>query len=92
LYRESAEVALAPGQTRTLSLPAWKADSTGEYPLIAFTKLAGDRHPTNDTLRDRGFRRRGTEAMSSQTTAHMAIMLFIIVGNVAFIITRRRKP
>ncbi|MFO7638089.1 MAG: hypothetical protein R6X14_02115 [bacterium] len=36
-------------------------------------------------------RRKATEAMSSQTAAHIAIMLFIIVGNVAFFATRRRK-
>ncbi|MEO0073127.1 MAG: hypothetical protein ABIK43_00500 [candidate division WOR-3 bacterium] len=36
-------------------------------------------------------RRKGTEAMSSQTAAHMAIMFFIIAGNIAFIVTRRKK-
>ncbi|HDQ99513.1 MAG TPA: hypothetical protein ENN51_04420 [candidate division WOR-3 bacterium] len=41
--------------------------------------------------KDWGLRRRATEAMSSQTAAHLAIMLFIIVGNVAFFATRRRK-
>lgn len=41
--------------------------------------------------KDWGLRRKGTEAMSSQTAAHMAIMLFIIVGNVAFIATRKRR-
>uniref|UniRef100_A0A7C4CCX1 Uncharacterized protein n=1 Tax=candidate division WOR-3 bacterium TaxID=2052148 RepID=A0A7C4CCX1_UNCW3 len=38
-------------------------------------------------------RRRATEAMSSQTTAHLAIMAFIVLGNIAFFITRaKRKP
>ena len=41
--------------------------------------------------KDWGLRRRATEAMSSQTAAHLAIMFFIIVGNVAFFATRRRK-
>jgi len=36
-------------------------------------------------------RRKGTEAMSSQTAAHLAIMAFIIIGNIAFFVTRRRK-
>lgn len=40
---------------------------------------------------DWGLRRKGTEAMSSQTAAHLAIMAFIIIGNIGFFITRRRK-
>ncbi|OYD17356.1 hypothetical protein CH330_00430 [candidate division WOR-3 bacterium JGI_Cruoil_03_51_56] len=36
-------------------------------------------------------RRKGTEAMSSQTAAHIAIMIFIIIGNIAYFVTRRRK-
>lgn len=36
-------------------------------------------------------RNRGTEAMSSQTAAHLAIMAFIIIGNIAFFATRRRR-
>jgi hypothetical protein len=36
-------------------------------------------------------RRKGTEAMSSQAAAHLAIMAFIIIGNIAFFVTRRRK-
>jgi hypothetical protein len=40
-----------------------------------------------------GLRRVATERMSSQTTGHLAIMLLIIVGNIAFFATRkRRKP
>jgi hypothetical protein len=35
--------------------------------------------------------RKGTEAMSSQTAAHLAIMAFILIGNIAFFVTRRRK-
>jgi hypothetical protein len=38
-----------------------------------------------------GLRNRGTEAMSSQTSAHLAIMAFIIIGNIAFFASRRRK-
>jgi hypothetical protein len=41
--------------------------------------------------KDWSLRRRGTEAMSSQTTAHLAIMCFIVLGNVAFFASRRRK-
>jgi hypothetical protein len=40
---------------------------------------------------DWALRNRGTEAMSSQTSAHLAIMAFIIIGNIAFFATRRRK-
>ncbi len=36
-------------------------------------------------------RNRGTEAMSSQTAAHLAIIGFIIIGNIAFFINRGRK-
>ncbi len=36
-------------------------------------------------------RRKGTEAMSSQAAAHLAIIAFIIIGNIAFFVTRRRK-
>lgn len=36
-------------------------------------------------------RRLGTEAMASQTAAHIAIMAFIIIGNIGYFVTRRRK-
>ncbi len=36
-------------------------------------------------------RRMATEAMSSQTSAHIAIMIFLIIGNIAFFMSRRRK-
>ncbi|MGQ9708808.1 MAG: hypothetical protein ACUVUR_08075 [bacterium] len=36
-------------------------------------------------------RNRGTEAMSSQTAAHLAIMAFIVIGNIAFFATRRKR-
>lgn len=38
-----------------------------------------------------GLRNRGIEAMSSQTAAHLAIMAFIIIGNIAFFASKRRK-
>jgi hypothetical protein len=41
--------------------------------------------------KDWQLRRHGTEAMSSQTAAHIAIMAFIVVGNVGYFISRRRK-
>ncbi|MCX7732128.1 MAG: hypothetical protein N2248_03065 [candidate division WOR-3 bacterium] len=40
---------------------------------------------------DWGLRNTGTEAMSSQTAAHLAIMVFIVVGNIAYFASRRRK-
>jgi hypothetical protein len=41
--------------------------------------------------RDWHLRMKGTEAMSSQSAAHLAIIAFIIIGNIAFFATRRRK-
>ncbi|MCX6842387.1 MAG: hypothetical protein NTX53_08930 [candidate division WOR-3 bacterium] len=38
-----------------------------------------------------GLRRKGTEAMSSQAAAHIAIIAFIIIGNIGYFATRRRK-
>lgn len=38
-----------------------------------------------------GGRNRGTEGMSSQTAAHIAIILFIVIGNIGYFATRRRK-
>jgi hypothetical protein len=35
--------------------------------------------------------RTGTKKMSPQTTAHLAIMLFIVISNIAYFATRRRK-
>jgi hypothetical protein len=40
---------------------------------------------------DWGLRRKGTEAMSSQAAAHLAIIAFIIIGNIGYFATRRRK-
>lgn len=37
------------------------------------------------------FRRKATEAMSSQTAAHLAIIIFIIVGNIGYFLSRRRQ-
>ncbi len=36
-------------------------------------------------------RNRGTEAMSSQTSAHLTIMAFIIIGNIAYFAVRRKR-
>ncbi|MEO0115917.1 MAG: hypothetical protein ABIK97_00060 [candidate division WOR-3 bacterium] len=36
-------------------------------------------------------RRKATEAMTSQTLAHIAIILFIIIGNISFFILRKKK-
>jgi hypothetical protein len=38
-----------------------------------------------------GFRGKGTAFMLSQSSAHVIIVLFIVLGNVAFILTRRRR-
>ncbi|MEO0025511.1 MAG: hypothetical protein ABIK54_01955 [candidate division WOR-3 bacterium] len=46
-------------------------------------------------MKDKGMdwelRNTGTEAMSSQTAAHLAIMAFIVVGNIAYFASRKRK-
>jgi len=36
-------------------------------------------------------RRRATEAMAAQTSAHFTIIAFIIIGNIGFFALRRRK-
>lgn len=36
-------------------------------------------------------RRRGTEGMSSQSAAHLAIMVFVIIGNIGYFATKRRR-
>lgn len=36
-------------------------------------------------------RRRATEAMASQTSAHFAIIVFILIGNIGYFALRRRK-
>ncbi len=38
-----------------------------------------------------GGRMRATEGMGSQSSAHLAIMAFVILGNIAFFASRRRK-
>lgn len=36
-------------------------------------------------------RRRATEGMSSQSAAHLAIMVFVIIGNIGYFATRRKR-
>ncbi|MEO0079539.1 MAG: hypothetical protein ABIK44_02530 [candidate division WOR-3 bacterium] len=55
-----------------------------EYEQLVADKL-------KESGRDWRLRGKGTEAMSSQTAAHLAIMAFIILGNIAFFATRRRR-
>jgi hypothetical protein len=52
-----------------------------------YEQLVADGYPRSMA----GLRRVATERMASQTTAHMAIMLLIIIGNVAFFASRKRK-
>jgi hypothetical protein len=52
-----------------------------------YEQLVADGYPQSMA----GLRRVATERMASQTTAHIAIMLLIIIGNVAFFATRKRK-
>jgi len=55
-----------------------------EYEQLVMERMAKNKM-------DWGLRNRGTEAMSSQTSAHLAIMAFIIIGNIGYFATRRRK-
>jgi hypothetical protein len=55
-----------------------------EYEQLLADKLAA----TGSSL---SLRRKATEAMSSQTAAHLAIILFIVFGNIGYFVTRRRK-
>lgn len=55
-----------------------------EYEQLVANRMAA----TNEEW---GLRNRGIEAMSSQTAAHLAIMAFIIIGNIAFFASKRRK-
>jgi hypothetical protein len=51
VYDETvAGVNLTPGQTDTISFPDWTAQPVGSYATLAFTALAGDEHPENDTV------------------------------------------
>ena len=52
-----------------------------------YEQLVADGYPQSTA----GLRRLATERMASQTTAHIAIMLLIIIGNVAYFATRKRK-
>jgi hypothetical protein len=56
-----------------------------EYEQLLADKLAAAGSPLS-------LRRKATEAMSSQTAAHIAIILFIVMGNIGYFVTRRRKP
>ena len=55
-----------------------------EYEQLLDDKLAA----AGSTLT---LRRKATEAMSSQTAAHIAIIVFIIFGNIGYFAARRRK-
>jgi hypothetical protein len=52
-----------------------------------YEEMVAERYPATAA----GVRRLATERMASQTTSHLAIMLLIIVGNIAFFVTRRKK-
>jgi hypothetical protein len=54
-----------------------------------YEELLEQRMAKNGT--DWSLRRKGTEAMSSQAAAHLAIIAFIIIGNIGYFATRRRK-
>lgn len=55
-----------------------------EYEQLLADKLAAEGSALT-------LRRKATEAMSSQTAAHIAIILFIIFGNIGYFAARRRK-
>jgi hypothetical protein len=43
-------ITLIPGQYDTVDFPTWVAEPVGGYGTMAFTYLAGDEHPENDTV------------------------------------------
>ncbi|MEO0070613.1 MAG: hypothetical protein ABIK39_00800 [candidate division WOR-3 bacterium] len=54
-----------------------------------YEQLVAERMKKNGM--DWALRNRGTEAMSSQTAAHLAIMGFILLGNIAYFATRGKR-
>jgi hypothetical protein len=54
-----------------------------------YEQLVAQRMKQNDM--DWELRNAGTDAMSSQTAAHLAIMAFIVIGNIAYFASRRKK-
>ena len=51
-YSDTQTVMLAAGTVDTLEFEGWQADSLGTFAAMAFTALAGDTNPANDTLAD----------------------------------------
>jgi hypothetical protein len=51
-YTQTVQETLASVPLDTLSFPPWTAGPAGPMPITCFTSLAGDQHPTNDTIRD----------------------------------------
>ncbi|MEO0085893.1 MAG: hypothetical protein ABIK37_04615 [candidate division WOR-3 bacterium] len=90
-------VRLGCGVTAVSAADFYPYLNSGQFTgMLAGMKGAAEYEELLDTrLRNRGsewaLRRKGTEAMSSQTAAHLAIMGFIILGNVAYFASRRRK-
>lgn len=56
-YQHDTIVWLEPAWLDTLIFPAWSADSVGTYPVLAYTRLAGDRNRSNDTALGREYGR-----------------------------------
>jgi len=59
--------------------------------LMAGMKGAAEYETLVEKNFDLGTRRKATEAMASQSAAHVLMMVLIIIGNIAFFVTRGRK-
>ena len=57
--------------------------------MLAGMKGAAEYEELVDQNFNLGSRRKATEGMASQSVAHIVIMLFVIVGNIAYFMTRR---
>lgn len=58
---------------------------------VATVSVSGDEQTLPVWQLEYPVRRMATESMAPQTTAHLAMMLLVIVGNIAFFVLRRRK-
>ena len=59
--------------------------------MLAGMKGAAEYEELIESKYDLGVRRKATEGMASQSVAHIAIMIFVIIGNIAYFATRRNS-
>ncbi len=59
--------------------------------MLGGMKGAAEYEELVETIVEVPGRRRATEGMSSQSAAHVAIMIFVVLGNVGYFLTRRKR-